>query len=369
MSTQSICIYIPTASFFSGGGEVVPLMQAKYLAKYHTVTVLTVETHSPVSYFELFKKNNPSINFLELRATKYMQKLLSRNLDHEVGHEMYFSLTRDANQIFIENKFDTVICHYAPAIFAVPTFCKAVMILHGTAETVQTQNISALAVSDRLIADSKSIKEAWSSINHSPKEICVVHNGIDEQYFTPSQDVEQDIDIFYVGRHIEIKGIQHLIQAIKHFKNKTNRKLNVVIGGKGPYTEFLKELTQKLNLDDDISFIGHVPDEKLLNYYQRAKICIFPSYAKEGVLTTLLEAASTGKAIITAKCCGMLDFIKDGKNGLFFEPKNPKDLADKIEKLLFDPVLRNHIGSQARDDILENWTWDKSIKKLLIGIE
>ncbi len=113
-----------------------------------------------------------------------------------------------------------------------------------------------------------------------------------------------------------------------------------------------------------IKFQEYLPEEEKNKIYNQSKVCVFPSYAKEGVLTTMLEAASSGRAIITSNCCGMIDFLKDNKNGLLSNPQDESDLAAKIYLLLTNDALRKKLGSQARKDILENWTWSKTILKI-----
>ena len=67
--------------------------------------------------------------------------------------------------------------------------------------------------------------------------------------------------------------------------------------------------------------IGYIPNGELIGYYNKSKICVFHSFAREGVLTTMLEAASCGRPIITSNCCGMPDFLKHELNGLLVEPE------------------------------------------------
>lgn len=364
---EKICVYIPTASFFVGGGEIVPLMQAKYLSGYSDISVITMNVISQTKYFEDFKSLNHQITFIGVDLPEGLDIPTSTNLDHEMGHKLYLGLTREVNSILYKNSYKYVICHYAPSVFCVPKTSISVLVLHGVPSENQIQNDISIKVADKVIAVSEYIADEWTA-RHNPKnQIEVVQNGIDSQYFSPDLSIAKEIDVFFVGRLIKIKGVQYLLHAIKEIRKE--RDITVVIGGTGPYETELKNMCDKLDLNKIVKFLGYIPEKDLLSYYRRSKVCVFPSYDREGVLTTLLEASSTGSAVITSKCCGMLDFIKEGYNGLFCTPKDSHDLAQKIEGLLDNENTRDILGRSARKSILEGWTWEKSIKRFMEVLE
>lgn len=361
---MNICVYIPTASFFVGGGEVVPLMQSKFLAKIgNNVTVVVLKVNKETPYFKKFKSENNNINFDYIEAVYNTNDVVyeNRKVDHELGHDMYFNLARSFETYCNEKKFDAVITHYAPASISVPKNTKQILFLHGVPDSVQTINKVAVNVADCLVAVSQSVADGWSEL-YNAQNINVIHNGIDQNYFVKT-DTKKTIDILYIGRLIEIKGVQYLIDAVKILKDK-GYDIKVEIGGKGPYEETLKELVIQNNLEATIKFIGFIPDEELVGYYNKTKIVALPSYSKEGVLTTLLEASSCQTCVITSNCCGMKEFVKDGVTGLLSEPKNSLDIASKIQLLLDNPEKIDELGKIARLEIEANWTWEKSIQKL-----
>lgn len=360
-----ICVYIPTASFFVGGGEIVPLNQSKYLSKKgYKVTVLVLKVDKETSFFKNFKKENPEVKIEYLKTNTTVLNIKGENLTHELGHALYFSLGRQLSDYLLRNNFDIVLTHYAPAALFVPASIKQILFIHGIPQKKQVVNDIAVRLSDKLVAVSKSVSIGWQKMFDLHKKIKVIHNGIDVSHFFPVTNQMKNIDILFVGRLIRIKGVQHLIEAVNLIHENFRQNLNVVIGGKGPYLKVLKELVKQHELGKVIHFKGYLPEEKLNLYYNRSKIVVLPSYAKEGVLTTLLEAAATGRAIITANCCGMIEFIEDKKNGLLFEPRNPIDLQEKIQLLLTNNSLRTKLGNNARKKILKNWTWEHSITQL-----
>ena len=66
---KNILVFLPTASIIVGGGEIAPLSQSQALSKNgHSVTILTVRTEEPTSYYQDFKRRNPQIKFVEVTS-------------------------------------------------------------------------------------------------------------------------------------------------------------------------------------------------------------------------------------------------------------------------------------------------------------
>jgi len=363
---MKIGVYIPTASFFIGGGEIVPLMQARYIKKMGIrVEIITLKTKDVSPLFESFLNNYGNIPIKYIDPPNHLEEIADKVLDHTLTHMLYLSLTRGVSTLIMEQKYDIVISHYAPAVFSVPKNVFQALVLHGTPSEYNVTNDAAVKSTDKIIAVSKSVALGWQRLTGA-SDIEVIHNGIDEKHFEPKNEKE-DIDILYIGRLIEIKGVQYLIRAIKGVveNKKVNSKLHVVIGGKGAYKCELEKLTKELNLGDYIQFIEYIPEEDKVSYYNRSKICVFPSYAKEGVLTTLLEAFSCGRAVITTDSCGMVDIVKSDNNGILVKPQNSLALENKIEELLNNPKKRASIGRNARNTVLSSWSWRESTNKLM----
>ena len=83
-------------------------------------------------------------------------------------------------------------------------------------------------------------------------------------------------------------------------------------------------------------------------WYQRANLVVFPTTYGEGVPIVLLEAAASGRAIVTTDHPGCSAVVKDGKNGLLIPKDDVQALANAIARLLVDPGLRRHMGEAGR---------------------
>ncbi len=98
-------------------------------------------------------------------------------------------------------------------------------------------------------------------------------------------------------------------------------------------------------------------NELLPTHLSMADIFVRPSLS-EGLGTAFLEAMAAGLPIIGTPVGGIPDFLKDGETGLFCKVANPKDLAEKIVRILKDEQLREKITENARALLAEKYDWD-----------
>jgi glycosyltransferase involved in cell wall biosynthesis len=101
--------------------------------------------------------------------------------------------------------------------------------------------------------------------------------------------------------------------------------------------------------------------------YNTADVLIMPNLPgyTEGFGLVSLEAASCGLPVIASELGGIKDAIKDGENGFLVEPGNPQAFIDKIHDLLSNEKERLAFGERARNYTVENYGWDKTVKKYM----
>ncbi|HNZ85272.1 MAG TPA: glycosyltransferase family 4 protein [Paludibacteraceae bacterium] len=362
---KNILVFLPTASIIVGGGEIAPLSQSQALSKNgHSVTILTVRTEEPTSYYQDFKRRNPQIKFVEVTSPIFGCSYANFINSHENIHLLYLSLY-DWYKTITDN-FDVCLIHYAPGMFCIPHIKRKILFLHGTPSEYSVYNDLAVTLTDNVIAVSNSIKNEWknSLLNISKnKDIIVINNGID---LYPYENVKRvDNQIFFIGRLIDIKGLEVLIESIALLIN-TYPYIKLYIAGTGTieYTNLLKNLVNKLDLNENIFFLGHISEEQKYKLYRESSFCVFPSFAKEGVLTTMLEASTQYCPTITTDSCGMVDFIIDEKYGLLAKPRDKVSLAEKIELFLTDSTLRLNCGNNAYNRAKTEFTWESNVDKL-----
>jgi len=362
---MNIAIYQPRASYYVGGGEVVTLEQAHFLTLHgHSVTLVT--TKAPFikesEYFKKFRIKNKNIKIIYINVPEYYKWIYSilPGTNWYRWHLESLCIGQLALRYFLSCGFDVVAVHNVLDIISIPGKQKSVMHLHGYPPHADSIHEACLALPNRLIADSEYIKRQWQSMVKLNR--CVVAtNGVRSDCFVPNSTALKQYDILYVGRLIAIKGVDYLIKAVAKLR-KQWPDIRVAIVGIGPEKGSLEKLTKKLRLSRWVKFIGYVDSNDLLSFYNAARIAVFPSYDREGILTTMLEAASCGLPIITTTACSMHEFLHNRKTGLLVQPRNSSALSRAILEMHHNKKLWCRLGAVARKEIVAGWDWDIKIK-------
>jgi len=349
---MKIAIHSPRVSYYYGGAERYILNMSLALQKINK-DISLITYNAP----KKFKGKIVLLNSKEMNQKFGYFKDATKPLLWDLESKLFSKASKD---YYENNKFDLISLHYATDCFGISKKNKVCLHLHGVPKKIRKKDSQALKIPFKIIAVSEYILNKWGNVIPKRVIVRVIPNGIN---ILKIKQLKKSNDILFFGRLIKIKGVDILIKSIKkiynHFKD-----IRIVIVGEGPEKSNLKKLTRKLSLYKNIKFFGHIKDAKLYNLIRKSKICVFPSYAKEGVMTTLLEAAMLKSTILASDSCSNKEFIKDKYNGIFFKPKNIKDLSKKIELLLLDQKLRNCLVKNCRK-IVEKWTWKNQAKKIL----
>ncbi|MFW6034774.1 MAG: glycosyltransferase family 4 protein [Halothermotrichaceae bacterium] len=218
----------------------------------------------------------------------------------------------------------------------------------------------------KVIVCSQYMKAEVKNLFQVPEDkIKVIANGVNEKNykcddynpgFRNDYASPDEYMVYYVGRLVREKGIQVLIQAVPEILNyKANTK--VVISGRGPYLEHLKNQAEFLGIADRIYFTGFVSDETRNKLYQAADMAVFPSlYEPFGIVA--LEAMITKTPVIVSNVGGLTEFVQDGKTGLFVNPNDPQQLADKILYLLDNQDTADDIANTGYKMAKKYYSWD-----------
>lgn len=165
----------------------------------------------------------------------------------------------------------------------------------------------------------------------------------------------------FVGRLVEVKGVEYLIDAFEKIYKEYN-ECQLIVVGSGELESSLKQKVHSLNLTDKIIFTGKLPHSTVLELNQIADIVIFPSIVdtggfQEGFPKVLIEAVGAGKAIVASKTNGVMEIITDEYNGLLADEKNPDQMAKQVIRIINSPVLKKMLESNAKLTGLQ-YDWD-----------
>jgi len=204
-----------------------------------------------------------------------------------------------------------------------------------------------------------------------PERICVIPNGVPAEIFDNNIDpvsfrkkygLEDSPVILYLGRLIGKKGVEHLLMAAPLILKKYRVKI-LIVGPDGGKKKMLIELSQKLCLDKDVIFTGELSEQDKLQAIACSDMLVLSS-KKEAQGIVLLEAQAMGKPVIATRQGGIPYFIKDGENGILIDYGRPDQIANAVEKLLFDRDFREKIGKKGKETA-RMFTWDVITRKIL----
>lgn len=169
------------------------------------------------------------------------------------------------------------------------------------------------------------------------------------------------ITIGYIGRMVDGKGLEDLLEAAAIIKNN-NLNFKILIFGNGSLEIKLKEMARHLNIADKIEWRGFTPYSKVPQALSKIDIFVYPSW-HEGFGRSIMEALAMEKAVVATRVGGISDLIKDGENGFLVESHNPEMLAKKIKELVGNKELREKFGKAGREWVSKNFEWNDGIKK------
>lgn len=215
--------------------------------------------------------------------------------------------------------------------------------------------------------------------NREDKELFLSHRIIDEtdtvfikgsgvdlnDYIYVPEKENGKIRIFFSGRMVKEKGVFVLIEAAERLRGKYEDQVVFLLCGglwdsPGAITE--DELHQRCD-GVYIQWLDYRTDVKKL--LQDAHIVAFPSYYREGVPKSLIEATACGRPIVTTDSIGCRDTVEENYNGFLVPIKDSEALAERLQLLIEDKVLRQQMGINSRALAERDFSLKKVVEKHL----
>ena len=239
---------------------------------------------------------------------------------------------------------------------------------------------------DIIIVNSESDKKIALKYRICPEEkIKVIYNGIDADKidFLPKEKAiriliknyklqitnykqntkhkAQTIVIGTIANFYKTKGLEYLIETARVINIKYQiSNIKYIIIGDGSQKSKLENLIKKYRLENYLFLVGQIPEAS--KYLKAFDIFILPS-VKEGMPWTILEAMAAGLPIIATNVGGVPETIENGKNGVLVEPKNAKELAKAILKLIKNKSLGNSLAKRAKQTVEEKFGLEKMLSE------
>lgn len=168
-----------------------------------------------------------------------------------------------------------------------------------------------------------------------------------------------DATVLYLGRINWKKGIDRLISALPYVDNA-----RLVIAGNDEenLTPRLRELSERLGVDDRVEFLGAVGGDRKDQLLGRATLFALASMS-ENFGNVVLEAMAAGTPVVVTPEVGLAEEVRRAHAGLVAAPQ-PRELAAAINELLGDPEARRRMGECGRRAVAERFTWPRVAEEM-----
>ena len=223
--------------------------------------------------------------------------------------------------------------------------------------------------SSRIVAVSRnSLQEARAAFHHFPVDkATVIPNGIDFQRINrirdsvKKSDQADDESVLFYGRLVWIKGILQLVEAVATLKTDLPG-IRLKIAGMGPLLDTLRQVVRKLNLTENVQFLGYLSQDRVIAETIRSGIVALPSSYEAGSIGHL-EAMACGKPLVAFDYPFIREYVTSHETGLLAKPGDSADLAAKIRLLVDDRRLRDTLAHNAFKFTFERHNWEMLAEK------
>ena len=220
--------------------------------------------------------------------------------------------------------------------------------------------------SDRVIVCSHYMGNEVTRLFHVASEkLTVIHNGVEARmaHQVENQDIRHQLSLgdgpilFFVGRLVREKGAHLLVEAVARLVH-AYPDLQLVIAGRGPILEDLKQTAAQKGVAHHVRFLGFVDDERRNQLFHLADVAVFPSlYEPFGIVA--LEAMSFGTPLVVSDTGGLREIVRHGENGATVYAGDVESLVNQLHWMLRSPDKRLQMAAAARNDVLLHYDWMK----------
>jgi D-inositol-3-phosphate glycosyltransferase len=234
-----------------------------------------------------------------------------------------------------------------------------------------------IGCSDAILASCRAEAEQLVRLyGADPTRIELVPPGVDHAFFSPGDRTGARAALahlhlgdgpllLFVGRIQPLKGLDVAVRALAHL-GRPDATLVVVGGASGiggaAEVERIHALAEQLGVSGQLRMAAPQPHHLLSTYYRAADVCVVPSRSESFGLVAL-EAAACGTPVVAAAVGGLRTLVDDGVSGFLVEGRDPLAFADRVARLLDEPLLADTLGRQAAARA-RDYTWSTAAARL-----
>ncbi|MBC8184192.1 glycosyltransferase family 4 protein [candidate division KSB1 bacterium] len=323
----------------------------QYLARYlHDLKALLLNIRYIYEEYKIVKKQKPDLIIARLDLYLFSALLISKL-----------------------KKIPLIIEADAPCVYEAREFHPQYWGIPNLAEFIEKLN---LYQADLSICVSNEAKKYFLKYGVPDQKLNVVTNGADINLFNNEFQNEKIISTYGLKNKIVIgfigsfhlwHGVENLIHLIKQVVCINQRVVFLLVGQGGPMQSSIESFIETNNLSDKVIKTGYISHDEIPEYISAMDVVLAPYPGLKFFYYSpvkIFEYMACGKPVVSTKIGQIAELIEDGYNGMICSPDNLDEMYNKIKRLVNEPGLRNRIGENARNSILQNHSWREKGRQL-----
>jgi len=322
------------------------------------------------------------IIYISSRASPLSQKLADLNVN---GYQISMNNRSFLNpfkvmklaRIFRDEKvgvlltnlsYDMKVASLAGKLAGVPN----IIYRRGTAIPVRNSILNRYLyrrVITKIIANSQETKRTIlenNSLLVSEDKIKMIYNGVNLSRYQMDVKplhlaVEGEIVLGSAGRLSEEKGHLYLLKMMKQLK-KDKQRYKLLIAGEGKMLHVLEKMAQKLDVSDQVKFLGFVND--MPSFFRSIDIFVLSSQF-EGFGYVIAEAMASRVPVVAFDIKSSAEIIEQGETGYITRANDIDEMTSRVQELANDRSLREKMGEKGRIRVEKLFSFEKSQKEIV----
>ncbi|MEK7611687.1 MAG: glycosyltransferase family 4 protein [Patescibacteria group bacterium] len=197
----------------------------------------------------------------------------------------------------------------------------------------------------------------------------IIPNGVDTRRFRPNAAPREKLkdkylNILYVGRIDERKGLTYLLDAFKKVQNETAVPIRLLIAGTGELEKLCRQKVKKEKIRNAV-FLGYIKEAELAKVYAEADIFCSPAIFGESFGVVLLEAMASGLPVVAFANEGYREVLTGPASRLAVKVKDVSALCAALKEVVENAPLRQELREWGLREVREKYSWDKVGEQVL----
>ncbi len=279
-------------------------------------------------------------------------------------------------------KIDHLHAHFAhdPTLIAYLVHCITDIPFSFTAHARDLYQVHEKVLIDRICQATAVITCCQANLEYlnqlAPSQqakFSLIYHGVNLKDFQPVFNASQGSNaewptILSVGRLVEKKGFQDLLQALLLVKRK-GEHFRCMIYGDGPLSQQLQEWIKEHEMAGEVRLHGDRTQQELISEFQNATLFLLTPFQTEdgdrdGIPNVLLEAMAVGLPVITTAVSGIPELVENNRTGLLYQPHDVEGISSGIVDLLHDAEKRSQLSRAALKKVRVQFDITQSANRL-----